>query len=83
MDARLLGLGLAALLAAAPATAIDLPKRKSGLWAEGKLNVAFADGHADTVPLADFNRVRVSPYQPRCRLATFSSVNSITPPRSV
>ncbi|HEX4886095.1 MAG TPA: DUF3617 family protein [Casimicrobiaceae bacterium] len=32
MDARLLGLGLAALLAAAPATAIDLPKRKSGLW---------------------------------------------------
>jgi prepilin-type processing-associated H-X9-DG protein/prepilin-type N-terminal cleavage/methylation domain-containing protein len=30
---------------------------------KNRINVAFADGHAETVPLAFFNRVRVSPYK--------------------
>jgi prepilin-type processing-associated H-X9-DG protein len=29
----------------------------------GKINVAFADGHAATVPVGAFNTVRVSPYR--------------------
>lgn len=34
-----------------------------GLWKNGKLNVAFADGHAETVLQDNFRRVRVSPYK--------------------
>lgn len=34
-----------------------------GLWKNGKLNVAFADGHAETVLQDNFKRVRVSPYK--------------------
>jgi len=30
---------------------------------QGKLNVAFADGHAETVQQGDFKRVRISPYR--------------------
>jgi prepilin-type N-terminal cleavage/methylation domain-containing protein/prepilin-type processing-associated H-X9-DG protein len=40
-------------------------KRANGTFVEGKVNVAFADGHADTVQQGDFNKVRVTPYQPR------------------
>jgi hypothetical protein len=40
-------------------------KRGNGTFAECKVNVAFADGHGDTVLQGDFNKVRVTPYQPR------------------
>ena len=41
-------------------------KRKAdGTFVESRINVAFADGHAETVLQGDFNRVRVSPYAPR------------------
>ena len=33
-------------------------------WAGGKLNICFADGHAETVAYEDFKRVRVSPFNP-------------------
>lgn len=32
---------------------------------KGKINVAFCDGHAETVQTAFFNQVRVSPFNPR------------------
>jgi prepilin-type processing-associated H-X9-DG protein/prepilin-type N-terminal cleavage/methylation domain-containing protein len=38
-------------------------KLVGGLWKNGKLNVAFADGHAETVLQDNFKRVRVSPYK--------------------
>ena len=34
-------------------------------YVESRINVAFADGHAETVLQGDFNKVRVSPYPPR------------------
>lgn len=38
-------------------------KLSGGKWRNGKLNVAFADGHAETVLQDNFKRVRVSPYK--------------------
>jgi prepilin-type N-terminal cleavage/methylation domain-containing protein/prepilin-type processing-associated H-X9-DG protein len=35
-----------------------------GKYAGGRINVCFADGHAETVALEDFKRVRVSPFNP-------------------
>jgi prepilin-type N-terminal cleavage/methylation domain-containing protein/prepilin-type processing-associated H-X9-DG protein len=40
-------------------------KKQDGTYVESRINVAFADGHAETVGQGDFNKVRVSPYQPR------------------
>jgi prepilin-type N-terminal cleavage/methylation domain-containing protein/prepilin-type processing-associated H-X9-DG protein len=34
-------------------------------YTECKVNVAFADGHAETVLQGEFNRVRITPYPPR------------------
>jgi prepilin-type processing-associated H-X9-DG protein len=30
---------------------------------KGKINIAFADGHGETVAVTDFARIRVSPYK--------------------
>jgi prepilin-type processing-associated H-X9-DG protein len=38
-------------------------KQSGGIWRSGRINVAFADGHAETVQLSDFSKVRVSPYR--------------------
>lgn len=38
-------------------------KLVNGSWRGGRINVAFADGHAETVNQDDFRRVRVSPYR--------------------
>ena len=40
-------------------------KKSDGTFAECRINVAFADGHAETVLQGNFNTVRVSPYPPR------------------
>jgi prepilin-type processing-associated H-X9-DG protein/prepilin-type N-terminal cleavage/methylation domain-containing protein len=41
------------------------PKPGAGEWeaSQGKINVAFCDGHAETVLQSDFRKVRVSPYK--------------------
>jgi len=38
-------------------------KRVGNSWRNGKLNVAFADGHAETMLQDDLKKVRVSPYK--------------------
>jgi prepilin-type processing-associated H-X9-DG protein len=35
-----------------------------GKYAGGRINVCFADGHAETVALEDLKRVRISPFNP-------------------
>ena len=40
-------------------------KKADGSFAECRINVAFADGHAETVLQGNFNTVRISPYPPR------------------
>jgi prepilin-type N-terminal cleavage/methylation domain-containing protein/prepilin-type processing-associated H-X9-DG protein len=40
-------------------------KKSDGTYVECRINVAFADGHAETVMQGDFHKVRVSPYAPR------------------
>ena len=40
-------------------------QKADGSFTNSRLNIAFADGHAETVLQSEFNRVRVSPYAPR------------------
>jgi len=38
-------------------------ERVNGSWRNGRINIAFADGHAESVSQGDFKGVRVSPYR--------------------